>query len=53
MKFGLGPSDNYIENVETGKKIPMERGGSFVVKAHFVKELGAKESGPGFTRQAR
>ena len=54
VRFGPGPSDNYIENVETGKKIPMERrGGSFVSKAHFVKELGAKESESGFTRQAR
>ncbi len=54
VSFGPGPSENYIMNVETGKKIPMEkRGGSFVIKAHFVKEIGAKEVESGFTRQVR
>ena len=54
VSFGPGPNDNYIKNVETGKTIPMEkRGGSFVIKAHFVIELEAKEDEPGFTRQVR
>ena len=53
VSFGPGPNDNYIQNIETSKKIPMEkRGGSFVIQAHFVKEMcGGAESG--FTRQAR
>jgi hypothetical protein len=53
VSFGPGPNDNYIQNIETSKKIPMEkRGGSFVIQAHFVKEMcGGAESG--FTRQVR
>ena len=55
VSFGPGPSDNYIQSVETGRKIPMERrGGSFVIKAHFVKEISnVAEVESGFTRQAR
>ena len=55
VSFGPGPEDNYIQNVETSKKIPMEkRGGSFVIKAHFVKEIcEAKGAESGFTRQVR
>ena len=52
--FGHGPRYNYIMNVETRRKILMERrGGSFVIKAHFVKEIGTKEAASGFTWQAR
>jgi hypothetical protein len=49
----LGPETehSYIMNVETGKRIMMERkGGSFVIAANFVTQLGALA---GFTRQAR
>ena len=55
VSFGPGPGDNYIKNIETGKKIPMERrGGSFVLKAHFVTEVaGTEEEDPGFTRRVR
>ena len=55
VSFGPGPGDNYIKNLETGKKIPMERrGGSFVLKAHFVTEVaGTEEEDPGFTRRVR
>ena len=52
VQFGPKPEDNFIKNNITGKIIPMERkGGSFVIKAHFVKELAVGE--PVFTRQAR
>jgi hypothetical protein len=55
VSFGPEPSDNYIQNVETGKKISMEkRGGSFVIKAHFVKEISSVTGAEsGFTRQAQ
>ena len=55
VSFGPEPADNYIKHAETGRKIPMERrGGSFVIKAHFVVELAdGEEAEPGFTRQAR
>ena len=49
VSFGPEPSQNYIHNVQTGKKIMLEKkGGAFVIKAHFVKEIEA-----GFTRQVR
>ena len=53
--FGPGPGHNYIKNLETGKKIPMERrGGSFVIKTHFVTEAAdTEEEDPSFTRQVR
>ena len=55
VSFGPGPGHNYIKNFEAGKKIPMERrGGSFVLKAHFVTEVAdTEEADPGFTRQVR
>jgi hypothetical protein len=55
VSFGPEPRDNYIQSVETGRKIPMERrGGSFVIKAHFVKEISSVTGAEsGFTRQAR
>ena len=55
VSFGPEPSDNYIQSATTGRKIPMERrGGSFVIKAHFVKEIfDGLETESGFTRQAR
>ena len=52
MSFGPSPEDNYIINKHTGVVIPMEkRGGSFVIKAHFMKEID-KEA-PVFTGQVR
>ena len=51
VQFGPEPEHNYIMNVETGKRIMMERkGGSFVIAANFVTKLGASA---GFARQAR
>ena len=49
VSFGAEPNQNYILNVETGRKIMMEKkGGAFVIKAHFMKEVEA-----GFTRPVR
>ena len=40
VSFGPGRDDNYIFNKDTGRMIPMEKkGGSFVIQAHFVKDL--------------
>ena len=48
VMFGPEPHQNYILHVATGRRIPMERrGGTFVIKAHFVKELAS-----GFMGQA-
>ena len=47
VMFGPEPCQNYICNLQTGKKILMEKkGGAFVIRARFVKEIDA-----GFTRQ--
>ena len=47
VMFGPEPHQTYILHVASGRRIPMERrGGTFVIKAHFVKELSS-----GFTRQ--
>ena len=44
---GRSQTKTFLQHVQTGKKIPTEkRGGAFVIKAHFVKEVDA-----GFTRQ--
>ena len=52
VQFGADPGDSYIKNKVTGMVIPMERkGGSFVIKAKFVKEMMMGE--PDFTRQVR
>ena len=52
VSFGPRAGDNYIKNVETGRVIPMEKkGGSFVIKAHFVK--AAENIETGFQRQVR
>ena len=49
VMFGSEPNQNYIYNLQSGKKVMMERkGGAFVIKAHFVKEVDA-----GFTRPVR
>ena len=49
VSFGLEADQNFIHNVQSGKKIMMEKkGGAFVIKAHFVKEVEA-----GFARQVR
>ena len=51
VQFGADPGDSYIKNKVTGMVIPMERkGGSFVIKAKFVKEMVGE---PDFTRQVR
>ena len=40
--------ESYILNVQTKVKVPVKKkGGSFVIEAHFVKEIV-----PGFTRPA-
>ena len=52
VSFGPEPRQNYIHNLDTGKKVMMEKvGGSYVIKANFVKWIGSEEQG--FTRQAR
>ena len=52
VSFGPRPEQNYIYNPETGKKIEMERrGGSFIIKANFMKEVSDVEAD--FTRRAR
>ena len=52
VQFGPKPEQNYIHNLDTGKKVMMENvGGSYVIKANFVKWIGSEEQG--FTRQAR
>ncbi len=49
MNFGPEADQNLIQNVQTGKKIMMEKkGGALVIKAHFAKDLEA-----GFTRLVR
>ena len=58
VQFGGEAGQSFIANAATGKKIMMEkRGGSFVIKAQFVKRLSEvqarKASGSaGFARQA-
>ena len=40
VMFGPEPSQNYIHNIEAGKKIMMEKkGGAFVIKAYFMKGI--------------
>ena len=47
VSFGPELKDCYIMNKVTGTKVMMEkRGGSFVIRAHFVADIE-----PGFTRQ--
>ena len=49
VSFGPEPHQNYIHNLGTGRKTPMEKkGGSFVIKAHFMKEMDQ-----GFPRQVK
>ena len=37
VQFGPRPGDNFIQNVETKKKVQMVRkGGSYVIEANFV-----------------
>ena len=44
VKFGPKDEDNFIHNVGTGTRIPLQRkGGSFVIRAHFMKELAEQE----------
>ena len=47
VSFGPEPSQNFIQNLTSGKKIMMEKhGGAFIIRANFVKEVA------GFPRQA-
>ena len=48
VQFGPRDEDNFIRNVESGRKINMVRkAGSYVIEAGYVVQE------PGFTRQAR
>ena len=50
VQFGPEAWQNYIMNPHTKKKVMLERkGGSFVIRAQFVKSIGGS---PGFARQA-
>ena len=52
VQFGPEPWHNYILNLETNKKIMMEKkGGSYVIKTNFVKWI--KDGEQVFQRQAR
>ena len=52
VRFGPKPGESYIANIETGRKIPMERKGhSFVIKAEFVRDLSEAE--PVFSRRVQ
>ena len=52
VSFGPRMEDNFIKNIETKQIIPMEKkGGSFVIKAHFVKAAETIEGD--FPRQVR
>ena len=52
VHFGPEPEHNYILNLTTNRKIMMEKvGGSYVIKARFVKWISDEEKG--FARQAR
>jgi hypothetical protein len=52
VRFSDEPGGSYVENVATGKRIAMEkRGGSFVIRAQFVKQVA--ESPAGFARPAQ
>ena len=55
VSFGPKPDQHYIRNIATGRKIEMEKkGGAFVIKAHFMKEMAdASSTATGFTRQLR
>ena len=55
VSFGPEPDQNFIRNIATGRKIEMEKkGGAFVIKAHFMKEIaGGSKIEAGFTRQVR
>ena len=52
VNFGPEDDQNFIYNPMTGRRIPMEKkGGSFVIKAHFMKEVEVPEAD--FSRRAR
>ncbi len=47
--LAAGDGESYIYHVGSKRKIPVKRkGGTFVIEAHFVKQMAE----PGFTRQA-
>ena len=47
--LAAGDGESYIYNGATKTKVPVKKkGGSFVIEAHFMKQVGA----PGFARQA-
>ena len=52
VNFGPRPEQNFIYHPESGKRILMERrGGSFIIKAHFMKEIVDSETD--FSRRVR
>ena len=52
VNFGPQPEQNFIYHPESGKRILMERrGGSFIIKAHFMKEIVDSETD--FSRRVR
>ena len=52
VSFGPEPHQCYIRHLSSKKTIPMEKkGGSFIIRAHFVKALDEQE--PVFTGPAR
>lgn len=51
VHFGPGEWDSYIENVETGDRVGMQRkGGSYVLAVEFMQ--AAEEAAAGFQRQS-
>ena len=52
VQFGPKPEQNFILNLDTNKKVMMERkGGSYVIQAHFVKWIA--DADEVFARPAR
>ena len=52
VSFGPEDDQNFICNTVTGRRIPMERkGGSFIIKAHFMKEVERPKAD--FSRRVR
>ena len=50
VQFGPRREDNFIQNIEAGRKVSIEKkDGSFVVKANFVQEIEGDAAD--FTRQ--
>ena len=46
VQFGDDPSDCFVKNKVTGRRIKMEKkGGSYVIRVEFVRRKGQKEYG--------